>query len=65
MPKVPEWNLPPLKSIYNPKDGGVGLASMKQKNLIITLCERRKLTKPDFTKLTKGQAAQLISSMLN
>lgn len=65
MPKVPEFNIPPLKPIYNPADGGVGAATMKQKNLIITLCERRKITRPDMTNLTQGQASQLISAMLN
>lgn len=67
MPKVPEFNHKPLKSIYVPRDIDE-LASLKQKNLIITLCERRKLEVPvklRVSQLKKGDAAQIISAMLN
>lgn len=64
MPRVPEYNHKPIKSIYNPTNAGKE-ASYKQRNLILVLCERRKIKPPDLTKLTMGEAAQLISNMLN
>lgn len=64
MPKVPDYNLKPLKTIYNPVDPSAP-ASMKQKNFILTLCERRKINKPDLSHITKGQAADLISTIIN
>lgn len=63
MPQVPEWNLPKIKPIYNPLDVGAP-ATLKQKSLIDTLCRRRKIEVPDMKSLTKGQAAAIISGML-
>jgi hypothetical protein len=63
MPKVPEYNHKPVRSIYNPIDPDAP-ASMKQKNFITTLCERRKIT-IDIIGLTKAKAAQIISEMLS
>ncbi len=64
MPKVSPLNLKPLKTIYNPLDVHAP-ASMKQKNLILILCERRKVPPPQLDKMEKGQAAEIISAMLN
>ena len=67
MPKVPEYNHKPIKTIYTPANPDE-LASMKQKNLIFTLCERRKKDPPvklRINKLKAGEAAQIISAMLN
>ena len=64
MPKVPRYNHKPLKSIYNPTSPGA-LATMKQKNLIMTLCERKKLPLPNMKTLTMGEASSMISNMMN
>lgn len=64
MPTVPEFNKQPLKIIYNPANVDAPV-SMKQKNYIITLHQRRKLPQPDLSNMTMGEAAQLISRMLN
>lgn len=64
MPEVPQYNHKPLKTIYNPIDTRKP-ASMKQKNYIAILCERRKLPAPDFKRMTSGEAAQIISNMVN
>lgn len=64
MPKVPQINNKPLKSIYVPRDVNER-ATVKQKNLLITLHERRKLKAPDLKNMTKGEATVIISSMLN
>lgn len=63
MPAVPQFNHKPIKPLFNPTDLKAP-ASLKQRSLIDTLCRRRKLEPPDMTKLTKGQAAELISRML-
>lgn len=64
MPKVPEFNKKPLNITYNPTKPNEP-ATLKQKNYILTLCERRKIDKPDLTKMTIGEAAQFISNMVN
>lgn len=64
MPKVPEYNHRPLKIIYNPKNSSAK-ASMKQKNFILTLCERRKIEVPDINRMTSGEAAQFISNLVD
>lgn len=61
MPEVPQYNHKPLRTIYNASEGSI---SLKQKNLIITLCERRKISIPDFKTMTRQQAAEMISNML-
>lgn len=61
MPNVPQYNSKPLKTLYN---ASPGLVSMKQKNLILTLCEQRKLPIPDFMIMSKQEASQLISNMM-
>lgn len=63
MPEVPEWNLPKIKPIYNPTDVSAP-ATLKQRSLIDTLCRRRKIELPDMKSLTKGQAAAVISRVL-
>lgn len=64
MPKIPEYNHKPLKPIYNSTNPNEP-ASLKQKSLLDTLYRRRKIDIPDMSKLTKGKAAELISSMLD
>jgi hypothetical protein len=65
MPTVPEYKFNrQLKQLYLPADAGAP-ATLKQRSLILTLHERRKLQPPDLSKLTKGQAAVLISRMLH
>lgn len=64
MTSVPQYNNKPLKPIYNPVNV-TALASLKQRSLIDTLCRRRKVTPPNMTRMTKGQAAELISRMLD
>lgn len=64
MPQVPQFNNKQVKTIYNPSNINAP-ASMNQKNYIITLCDRRKIPHPDLKGMTTGQAAQMISSMVN
>jgi len=64
VPKVPQYNHKPIKSIYKPKNGHLP-ASMKQKNLIITLCERRKIKPPVVSTMSGNDAAELINFMLH
>lgn len=64
MPKVPEYNLTKLKTIYTPRDV-YEPASLKQCNLVLILCERHKIKLPDIGDMTKGQAALFISSILD
>lgn len=49
MPKVPEYNLKPLKPIYNPRNPYKPV-SYKQKNLIITMCEQRGIKVPNLNR---------------
>lgn len=64
MPKVPEYNNKPLKTVHSPQHP-TAPASLKQKNFILTLCERRKIVAPNMENLTSGQAAQFISNLIN
>lgn len=64
MPKVPVYNNKPLKSIYYPKDSRAE-ASLKQKNYIAILCERRKIPIPYMKHMKSGEAAILISKLRN
>jgi hypothetical protein len=64
MPLVPEFNHKPLKPIYVPRRANER-ASWKQRSLILTLYKRRKLPPPDVNKLTRADAAGIISSMLD
>lgn len=66
MPKVPDYSNVnrTLKIIYNPKDQHE-TASIKQKNLLLTLYERHKLPTPNLSKMTKGEAAALINNILS
>lgn len=64
MPKVPDYHMKPLKSIFPPRDKNAP-AGYKQKNLIITMCERRKINVPDLEDLTMGDAADMIAAMLD
>jgi hypothetical protein len=64
MPKVPQYNSQPVQSIYNPTNPN-DKASVKQKSLLLTLCERRKIQPPELSTLTMGQASQIISDMLD
>lgn len=64
MPKVPEINHKPVKSLFNAFNPDEP-ASMKQKNYILILCERRKIPIPYMKHLKKGEAAQMISEMTN
>lgn len=63
MTKVPDYHNKPFKPIY--AVGQDGPASLKQKNLIITLHERRRLPIPDLGSILKTEAAVMISNMLN
>ena len=62
MPKVPVWNNKPLSPIYKSLDGA---ATYKQKNLILTLCERHKIKPIDVSKMSKQQASQIIDNILH
>lgn len=64
MPEVPNYHLKPLKSIYVPKDPTVP-ASLKQKSLIITMCEKRKINIPDLKDMKMGEAAKIIDLLLD
>lgn len=64
MPKVPKYNHKPLKIIYSPGNNKEP-ASLKQKSLITTLFERRKVTPPSMKGITKGEAATIISNILD
>lgn len=64
MPKVPQYNHKPLKSLYYPNNPDEP-ASFRQKDLIIVLYQRRKLPVPDVKQITKGEATKLIDNLLN
>jgi hypothetical protein len=62
MPEVPDFNMQPLKHIYcvnNPN----GKITKRQRELIETLCKRRKSQVPDMHNMTRKQAAELIGQM--
>jgi len=56
-------NLKPIQSLYKINDEKA-YASMKQKNFIITLCERRGIKAPEMKDMTKVEAQRLIDNML-
>lgn len=62
MPKVPEYNNKQIHRIYTASEEPI---SLKQKNLIAVLHERRKLPKPDFTGMTKKTASERISALMD
>lgn len=61
MPKVPDYNLKPLRSLYSP---GPGKATLKQKELIMRLCAERKISTPKLN-MSAEQASIMIDKMIN
>lgn len=62
--KVPNYNLEPLKPVYNIRHEGP--ITYRQKNLIFALSEERNLIVPDdIDTMTKTEAALLIDHILN